>query len=61
MRLKNHPLIRNILSKLTVVIGEMVKKTVTESKFSQLNDKMFYFPEGVVSLSFGHPLLKEID
>ena len=39
----------------------MVKKTVTKRKFSQLNDKRFYFPDGVVSLPFGHPLLKEMD
>ena len=28
---------------------------------SQLNDKRFYFPDGVVSLPFHHPNLKEID
>ena len=42
------------MSRLTVVI-------VTKSKFSQLIDKRFYFPDGVVSLPFGHPLLKKID
>ena len=38
----------------------MIKKTVTKSKFSQLNDKEFYFPDGVVSLLFYHPDLKDI-
>lgn len=37
--------------------GEMVKKT----KFSQLNDKRFYFPDGILSLPYGHKSLKEID
>ena len=30
-------------------------------KFSQFNDKRFYFPDEVVLLSFGHPCLSEID
>ena len=39
----------------------MVKKTVRKTKFSQLNDKRFYFPDGIVSLPYGHQNLKEID
>ena len=42
------------VSRLTVVAGEMVKRTMTKSKFSQLNDKRFYFPDGNVLLPFGH-------
>ena len=38
----------------------MVKKTATKNEFSQLNDKKFYFPDGIVSLPFGHQNLKEI-
>ena len=34
---------------------------VTKSKFAQLIEKRFHFPDGVVSLPFGHPLLKKID
>ena len=30
----------------------MVKTTVTKNKFSQLNDKRFSFPNGIVSLPF---------
>ena len=48
-------------SRLTAASGEMVKKTVTKSKFSQLNDKEFYFPDGVVFLFFYHPDLKDVD
>ena len=29
--------------------------------FSQLNDKRFYFSDGIVSLPYGHQNLKEID
>lgn len=49
------------VSRLTVVAGEMVKRTMTKSKFSQLNDKRFYFPVGIVSLPFYHPVLAEVD
>ena len=49
------------MSRLTVVADDIVKKTVTKSRFCRLNDKKFYFPDGVISLPFGHSLLKEID
>ena len=39
----------------------MVKKAIMKTKFSQLNDKRFYFADGVVSLPYGHPSLKQID
>ena len=38
----------------------MIKKTVIENKFSQLNNKRFYFPDGIISLPFEHKRLKEI-
>ena len=47
--------------RFSVIQREMVKKTVIKNKFSQLNHKRFYFPEGIVSLLFGHKNLKEID
>ena len=49
------------VSSFTVVAGEMVKTTVVKIKFSQLNNKRFYFPDGVVSLPFYHPNLSKID
>ena len=49
------------VSRFTVFQGEMVKETVQKTKFSQLNDKRFYFPDGIVSLPYGHQNLKEID
>lgn len=47
--------------RFTVFQGEMVKKTVVQTKFSQLNDKRFYLSDGIVSLLYGHINLKEID
>lgn len=39
----------------------MVKKTVVQTKFSQLNDKQFYLSDGIVSVLCGDINLKEID
>ena len=50
------------VSRLTIVVGEMVKrKTVAKSKFSQINDKIFYFTDAIVSLPFGDPNLNETE
>ena len=49
------------VSRLTVITREMVKPTVTKNKFLQLNDKRFFFPNGVVSLPFHHRVLAEVD
>ena len=38
-----------------------MKIAVIKNKFSQLNDKRFYFPDGIVLLPFGHINLKEIE
>ena len=37
----------------------MQMKTVNKIQFGQLNDKRFYFPNGIVSLPFGHFLFDE--
>ena len=42
------------ISRFTVKQGDMVKTNITKTKFSQLNDKRFYFPDGVLSLPYGH-------
>ena len=34
---------------------------IVKNKFSQINDKRFYFPNGIISLPFGHMYLKEVD
>ena len=34
------------VSGFSVIQGELVRKTVIKNKFSQLNNKRFYFPEG---------------
>ena len=49
------------VSRFSTIQGKMTKKTVIKNKFSQLNNKRFYFPDGIVSLPFEHKHLKEID
>ena len=49
------------VARFSVKKGDMVKVVVTKTKFSQLNDKIFYFPYRVLSLPYGHPSLSEID
>ena len=46
---------------ISVKKGEMTTHKIIKSKFSQLNDKRFYFPNGILSLRFGHLSLKEVD
>ena len=38
----------------------MQMNTVNKIQFGQLNDKRFYFPNGIVSLPFGHFLFNDI-
>ena len=45
----------------TVKKGTMTTLQVEKNKFSQINDKRFYFPNAIVSLPHGHPALKKLD
>ena len=46
---------------ISVDKGEMTTNKIVKTKFSQLNDKRFYFPNAILPLPFGHPSLKDID
>ena len=52
--------IKDVL-RISVKKGEMTTYKIKKNKFSQLNDKRFYFPNAIVSLPFGHVALNEID
>ena len=43
-----------------VINDAMQMNTVNKIQFGQLNDKRFYFPNGIVSLPFGHFLFNEL-
>ena len=43
------------------IINESVQmKSVIKVQFGQLNDKRFYYSNGLISLPFGHPYLEEL-
>ena len=39
---------------------EMRMQSISKSQFAGLNDKRFYFYDGIVSMSFVHPLLEKL-
>ena len=47
--------------RFTVKKNEMVLETVEKKKFSQLNNKRYYFQCGIVLLPFSHPHLEKIN
>lgn len=60
MRLKSSLTDFKKVSWLTVSDGEMQKKSIVESRFSQINDKRFYFEDGINSIPLSHPYLREL-
>ena len=46
--------------RLQVKNTNMTMTTTNKVKFASLNDKRYYFSDGIVSLLFGHPSLKTI-
>ena len=52
---------RKIEQKRIQIINDSVpRKSVKKTKFAGLNDKRFYFHDGIVSLPFGHFLLNKV-
>ena len=43
-----------------VINKSMQKKTVCKNQFGQLNDKRFYFSNGILPLPYGHPQLEHL-
>ena len=56
LKKRNPPDLKEV-SRLTTSEGEMQKKTMIKSKFSQINHKMFYLVDGIMSLPSSHPHL----
>ena len=46
--------------RFSVKHNDMHLQEVKKCKFAQVNDKRYYFEDGIVSLSFSHPSLLEI-
>ena len=49
-----------VQKRLQVKNTEMIMTSINKVKFASLNDKRYYFSDGIVSLPFGHPSLREI-
>ena len=49
-----------IQKRLQVKNTNMIMTSCNKVKFAKLNDKRYYFSDGIVSLPFGHPSLNEI-
>ena len=43
-----------------IINESMQMKSVIKVQFGQLNNKRFYFSNGLISLPFGHPYLEEL-
>ena len=55
------PAPKRIEQKRFQVINELMQmKSVCKVQFGQLNDKRFYFCDGIVSLPLGHPYLEDL-
>ena len=53
--------VEQIEQKRFQVINEsMQMKLLSKVQFGQLNDKRFYFSNGIISLPYGHPYLEEL-
>ena len=46
--------------RLQVINTNMTMTTANKVRFASLNDKRYYFSDGIVSLPFGHPSLKTV-
>ena len=51
---------RKKVVRFSVKKGDMTTCQIEKNKFSQINDKKFYFPNAIVSLPFSHCTLKEL-
>ena len=49
-----------VQKRLQVKNTNMIMSSVNKVQFSSLNDKRYYFSDGIVSLPYGHPLLEEV-
>ena len=51
---------KNMQKRLQVKNTNMTMTTANKVKFASLNDKRYYFSDGIVSLPFGHPSLNSV-
>ena len=49
-----------VQKRLQVKNTNMIMSSINKVQFASLNDKRYYFSNGIVSLPYGHPLLTEV-
>ena len=49
-----------IQKRLQIKNTNMIMTSINKVQFARLNDKRYYFSDGIVSLPYGHPQLKEV-
>ena len=49
--------LKNKRNRFVIKQNEIDLEEIEKSKFTQINDKRYYFRDGIVSLPFFHPLL----
>ena len=49
-----------IQKRLQVKNTNMVMTSINKVQFASINDKRYYFSDGIVALPYGHPLLNEV-
>ena len=54
-----NPVNRFEQKRFQIVNESMQMKTVSKVQFDQLNDKRFYFSNGITSVPYGHPSLEK--
>ena len=60
-KFSNKPTAEKIEQKRFQVINEsMQMKSISKIQFGQLNDKRFYFSNGIISLPYGYPYLEKL-
>ena len=57
---KNEEKKKIIQKSLQVKNANMVMTSINKVQFASLNDKRYYFSDGIVPLQYGHPFLKEV-
>ena len=57
---KNEEKKKIIQKSLQVKNANMVMTSINKVQFTSLNDKRYYFSDGIVPLQYGHPFLKEV-
>ena len=51
---------KNQLKRFQIINESMQMKSVSKVQFGRLNDKRFYFSNGIISLPFVHPSLENL-